>query len=189
MLIVHHLQRSQSERIVWLCEELELPYELKIYQRDSSRLPSSRPCEKKLSEFITTHITTKLIVRRHPCGTAPLMEDGVVKFSESSAIMEYIVQSTTRGPRCSTCSPTSPALRTLSTGTTTVSARCSRPRGAFCLPLRGRRKPLPPASRRPPEGGTDTRAYKRMVEKAELGEERGVFPTTMKEAPKFFNAP
>jgi hypothetical protein len=34
MLIVHHLQRSQSERIVWLCEELGIQYELKTYPRD-----------------------------------------------------------------------------------------------------------------------------------------------------------
>jgi glutathione S-transferase len=34
MLIVHHLGKSQSERIVWLCEELKLPYELKLYARD-----------------------------------------------------------------------------------------------------------------------------------------------------------
>jgi glutathione S-transferase len=33
MLTVHHLQRGQSERIVWLCEELGIPYELKTYQR------------------------------------------------------------------------------------------------------------------------------------------------------------
>lgn len=38
MLVVHHLQRSQSERIVWLCEELGVPYELKIYQRDRKTL-------------------------------------------------------------------------------------------------------------------------------------------------------
>ena len=34
MLTVHHLGKSQSERIVWLCEELGLPYELKVYDRD-----------------------------------------------------------------------------------------------------------------------------------------------------------
>lgn len=34
VLTVHHLQRGQSERIVWLCEELGIPYELKTYQRD-----------------------------------------------------------------------------------------------------------------------------------------------------------
>lgn len=38
MLIVHHLQRSQSERIVWLCEELGLEYELKVYKRDPKTL-------------------------------------------------------------------------------------------------------------------------------------------------------
>ncbi|OXN04038.1 hypothetical protein CDV58_06640, partial [Aspergillus fumigatus] len=38
MLIVHHLQRSQSERIVWLCEELGIPYELRTYQRDAKTL-------------------------------------------------------------------------------------------------------------------------------------------------------
>ena len=40
MLIVHHLQRSQSERIVWLCEELGIPYELKVYQRDPNTFMS-----------------------------------------------------------------------------------------------------------------------------------------------------
>lgn len=38
MLIVHHLQRFQSERIVWLCEELGIPYELRTYQRDAKTL-------------------------------------------------------------------------------------------------------------------------------------------------------
>ena len=43
MLTVHHLGKSQSERIVWLCEELGIPYELKRYARDPSRswLPPS----------------------------------------------------------------------------------------------------------------------------------------------------
>ncbi len=36
MLIVHHLGRSQSDRIVWLCEELGVPYELKVYAREPS---------------------------------------------------------------------------------------------------------------------------------------------------------
>lgn len=38
MLIIHHLQRSQSERIVWLCEELGVPYKLEIWQRDRQTL-------------------------------------------------------------------------------------------------------------------------------------------------------
>jgi len=47
MLIVHHLGKSQSERIVWLCEELGIPYELKIYDRDPVtgwRRRNTRPC-------------------------------------------------------------------------------------------------------------------------------------------------
>ncbi len=38
MLTLHHLQRSQSERIVWLCEELEIPYEIKRYAREKRTL-------------------------------------------------------------------------------------------------------------------------------------------------------
>ncbi|KAJ7648023.1 glutathione S-transferase like protein [Roridomyces roridus] len=75
MLIVHHLQRSQSERIVWLCEELGIPYELKVYQRERATLLA--PPEYKAL---------------HPTGTAPIIQDGSVTLSESTAIMEYIVQ-------------------------------------------------------------------------------------------------
>ena len=38
MFTVHHLGKSQSERIVWLCEELEIPYELKRYTRDAATM-------------------------------------------------------------------------------------------------------------------------------------------------------
>ena len=38
MLTVHHLGKSQSERIVWLCEELEIPYDLKCYARDAKTI-------------------------------------------------------------------------------------------------------------------------------------------------------
>ena len=45
MLTVHHLGKSQSERIVWLCEELDIPYELKCYARAPLlRLPTTRRC-------------------------------------------------------------------------------------------------------------------------------------------------
>ncbi|OJD29877.1 glutathione s-transferase [Diplodia corticola] len=73
-LVVHHLQRSQSDRVVWLCEELGVPYELKIYQRDRKTLLA--PPELKAL---------------HPAETAPIFEDGELKMSESSAIMEYIM--------------------------------------------------------------------------------------------------
>ncbi|KAJ7648025.1 glutathione S-transferase like protein [Roridomyces roridus] len=75
MLVVHHLQRSQSERVVWLCEELGIPYELKVYRRDSATL-SAPP------EFSALH----------PAATAPTVQDGPLTLPESSAILEYIVQ-------------------------------------------------------------------------------------------------
>lgn len=72
VLIVHHLSRSQSERIVWLCEELGLDYELKVYDRSPLLAP---PELKKL----------------HPLETAPIITDGNVTLAESGAIMEYIL--------------------------------------------------------------------------------------------------
>jgi glutathione S-transferase len=74
MLTVHHLGVSQSERIVWLCEELGVPYTLKLYDRD----PVTRlaPADYKAL---------------HPVGTAPIITDGAVVLPESGAIMEYII--------------------------------------------------------------------------------------------------
>ena len=72
MLTVHHLGRSQSERIVWLCEELGLDYELKRYDR----APLLAPAEYKAL---------------HPIGTAPVITDGKLVLGESGAIIEYIL--------------------------------------------------------------------------------------------------
>ncbi|MEO8297897.1 MAG: glutathione S-transferase [Burkholderiales bacterium] len=74
MLTVHHLGLSQSERIVWLCEELAIPYELKVYARD----PKTRlaPADYKAL---------------HPMGTAPVITDGTLVLAESGAIIEYIL--------------------------------------------------------------------------------------------------
>jgi len=74
MLIVHHLGKSQSERIVWLCEELDLPYELKIYDRD----PVTRLAPPEYKAL-------------HPLGTAPIITDGELVLAESAAIIEYIM--------------------------------------------------------------------------------------------------
>lgn len=74
MLTVHHLGKSQSERIVWLCEELGLPYELKIYDRD----PVTRLAPPEYKAL-------------HPLGAAPVINDGDVLLAESGAIIEYIV--------------------------------------------------------------------------------------------------
>lgn len=72
MLIVHHLGRSQSDRIVWLCEELGVPYELKVYAREPSG--AAPPAYRAL----------------HPFGTAPTIQDGDVVLGESGAIVEYV---------------------------------------------------------------------------------------------------
>ena len=75
MLTVHHLGVSQSERIVWLCEELGIDYVLKRYDRVPPGLRPAPPEYKAL----------------HPLGTAPIITDGDVVLPESGAIMEYII--------------------------------------------------------------------------------------------------
>src|SRR3954471_23362023 len=77
-LIVHHLGRSQSERVVWLCEELGLDYELKRYERRTD--DKLAPPEYKAL---------------HPMGSAPVIQDGPLMLGESGAIVEYLIA--TRG--------------------------------------------------------------------------------------------
>jgi glutathione S-transferase len=74
MLTVHHLGKSQSERIVWLCEELEIPYKLKRYARDPVTVLA--PADYKAL---------------HAIGTAPVITDGELTLAESGAIVEYII--------------------------------------------------------------------------------------------------
>jgi glutathione S-transferase len=73
MLTVHHLGKSQSERIVWLCEELGLPYQLKVYDRD--KVTRLAPPEYKAL---------------HPLGAAPVIDDNGLVLAESGAIVEYL---------------------------------------------------------------------------------------------------
>lgn len=73
MLIVHHLGMSQSERIVWLCEELGLDYDLRRYPRDPA-----------------TRLAPPDFLALHPTGTAPLIEDDGIVLGESAAIVEFI---------------------------------------------------------------------------------------------------
>lgn len=75
MLVVHHLGISQSERIVWLCEELGVPYELKRYERD----PETRLAPPEYRALT-------------PFGTAPVISDGDLVLGESAAIVEYMAQ-------------------------------------------------------------------------------------------------
>ena len=74
MITIHHLGVSQSDRIVWLMEELGLPYELKWYDRGDDFLA---PAEYRAL---------------HPAGTAPVITDGDLVMAESTAIVEYISQ-------------------------------------------------------------------------------------------------
>ena len=74
MITIHHLGVSQSDRVVWLMEELELPYQLKWYNRGD--------------DFLAPEEFRKL----HPVGTAPIIEDGDLVMAESTAIVEYISQ-------------------------------------------------------------------------------------------------
>lgn len=74
MLTIHHLGKSQSERIVWLCEELGLPFTLQHYTRDPVTMQSP-PALKAL----------------HPLGAAPVIEDGGMVLAESGAIVDYIL--------------------------------------------------------------------------------------------------
>jgi glutathione S-transferase len=74
MLIVHHLGISQSDRIVWLCEELAIPYQLIRYARD----PVTRLAPPEYRAL-------------HPFGTAPVITDGDLVLGESGAIIDYII--------------------------------------------------------------------------------------------------
>ena len=74
MLTVHHLGVSQSERIVWLCEELSVPYQLQRYDRD----PVTRLAPPELKAL-------------HPFGAAPVITDGTLVLAESAAIIEYVI--------------------------------------------------------------------------------------------------
>lgn len=74
MLTIHHLGKSQSERIIWLCEELGLAYALKLYTRDA-----------------VTILAPPELKALHPMEAAPLMTDGDLLLAESGAIVDYIM--------------------------------------------------------------------------------------------------
>ena len=75
MLVVHHLNDSRSQRVLWLLEELGLPYEIKHYQRDA-----------------TTRLAPPELKQVHPLGKSPVIEDGGVKVAESAAITDYLIR-------------------------------------------------------------------------------------------------
>lgn len=73
MIKIHHLGQSQSERIVWLCEELAIPYALAKHTRDA-----------------VTRLSPPALKALHPLGAAPVIEDGDLLLAESAAIVEYL---------------------------------------------------------------------------------------------------
>jgi len=75
MITVHHLETSRSQRILWLLEELGLPYELKVYARDP-----------------VTRLAPAALKKIHPLGKSPVITDGDRVVAESGAIIEYLVE-------------------------------------------------------------------------------------------------
>lgn len=74
-LIVHHLNNSRSQRILWLLEEIGAPYEIKYYDRDA-----------------TTNLAPPELVAVHPLGKSPVISDGDRVIIESGAITEYLCE-------------------------------------------------------------------------------------------------
>jgi glutathione S-transferase len=75
MITVHHLNNSRSQRVLWLLEELGVPYEVRRYERDAK-----------------TMLAPPALELVHPLGKAPVLVDGSVTIAESGAIVEYLVE-------------------------------------------------------------------------------------------------
>jgi glutathione S-transferase len=75
MLTVHHLNQSRSKRILWLLEELAMPYNIVTHQRDTQ-----------------THLAPASLHAIHPLGKSPVIVDGDTVLAESGAIIEYILR-------------------------------------------------------------------------------------------------
>jgi glutathione S-transferase len=75
MVVLHHLNNSRSQRILWLLEELGAPYQIRAYQRDG-----------------TTNLAPPELKAVHPLGKSPVVEDGDLKIAESGAIVDYLVR-------------------------------------------------------------------------------------------------
>ena len=75
MLVVHHLNDSRSQRVLWLLEELGLPYDIKHYQRDA-----------------ITRLAPPELKAVHPLGKSPVLVDGERTLIESGAIVDYLLR-------------------------------------------------------------------------------------------------
>jgi glutathione S-transferase len=74
MLTVHHLNNSRSQRVLWLLEELGVPYEIVRYQRQ----PDMR--------------APKELLKIHPLGKSPVIVDGDIRIAESGAVVDYLIR-------------------------------------------------------------------------------------------------
>ncbi|MEO6363001.1 MAG: glutathione S-transferase [Caldimonas sp.] len=75
MITVHHLNNSRSQRVLWLLEELGVPYEIRKYQRDSK-----------------TMLAPPELLEVHPLGKSPVVTDDGVTVAETGAIVEYLLE-------------------------------------------------------------------------------------------------
>jgi glutathione S-transferase len=82
MIVVHHLNQSRSQRILWLLEELKLRYEIKFYERDSHNM------------------APEALRQVHPLGKSPIITEGERVIAESGAIIDYIVRRHGNGRLC-----------------------------------------------------------------------------------------
>jgi glutathione S-transferase len=74
-IIVHHLNNSRSQRILWLLEELSLPYDIRHYARDA-----------------VTNLAPEALLKVHPLGKSPMIEDDGKLIFESAAIVEHLCE-------------------------------------------------------------------------------------------------
>ncbi|MGH8442536.1 MAG: glutathione S-transferase family protein [Nevskiaceae bacterium] len=75
MVTVHHLNNSRSLRVLWLLEELGIPYEVRHYQRNTR-----------------TMFAPESLRKIHPLGKSPVITDGELTLAESGAIIEYLIE-------------------------------------------------------------------------------------------------
>ena len=128
MIVVHHLENSRSQRILWLLEELGLDYEVQRYERDRK-----------------TMLAPPALARVHPLGKSPVIEDQGRVIAETGAIVEYLVEKAEgrlgppRQSRFGAALPPVPPL-------------CGRLDDAALARLAGRQPPRPA---RPPGQGAD----------------------------------
>lgn len=75
MVVVHHLENSRSQRVLWLCEELGVEYEVRNYARDPK-----------------TRLAPPALLDVHPLGKSPVITDAGRTVAETGAIVEYLVE-------------------------------------------------------------------------------------------------